>query len=898
MNSLKYNFFLITLLSIFLFMNNSNSQNSTSDKNTKAAKQKSELILPDSNANKIILDNGLTIITKVDKSAPVASVQVWCKTGSIYENELIGSGISHLVEHMVFKGSKKLKTGEFAKEVQNIGGYTNAYTSYDRTVYYISCPKEGVKKSIDLLSDLVNNPTFPKKEYEKERNVVRREIDMGEDDPGRSIFKLTVSNVFQKHPYKYPVIGIRDIYNALTYEEMVDYHKKHYIPNNMFFVVVGDINEKKVIKQITNTYKKIKAENYPPIYIPSEPKQLGKRNIEKRFNTKLTSLSLAWPIPGLNHSDVPALDILSSILGDGLSSRLYKEIRDKKNLAHSISSYAYTPGEGGIFNINASIDPDKKEECEKAILDILENIKENGVKEEELKKAKKSNLSMSFDTLSTVSGQAGELGSNWFYTQNLDFTKHILNKLNNVTNEDIINVTKKYLKNDCLSVSSLIPNNFEKSKKNDKKVAKSKSKNKSNLFTLPNGIRLIVNQNKRLPVVNVSTKLIGSLLVEDENNNGVCSLMANTILKGTKNLTAEEISSKIENVGGEIYTSSGNNTFEVSGECLKTDVDLLLEIIADVIKNPIFPDDKVEVERKSQIATIKRIEDHLLSLASLKAKEKLFEGSSYSLSRYGTIEKVKNIQRKDVLEFYKKYVTGKNLVISIYGDINPQEIKEKVSKHFADLKEGADILPKVKTKDKFEKLSTQEINTEHKKLQSVLIVAYRTPSIYNKNYYAYQILDEACSDMASRFFNRIREKLGLAYYVGSSYFAGPQIGSFSFYLGTSPKQLQLAKKELTDEIKNLAENGLTKEEFQRAKKTYLGKELLSNQSIKNQSEESAISEILGLGFDFDKNVKKEINKLTLKQVNKVAQDLLLNQDHIISIVSPKEVKKISSQKSD
>jgi zinc protease len=298
------------------------------------------IAFPPSTAQKWILANGLTVIVQEDRSAPVASVQAWCATGSINEDQHLGAGLSHILEHMLFKGTKTQSANQIAQSIQNVGGYINAYTSFDRTVFWIDVPKDGVGTALEVLSDAMMNSTLPPEEYKKEQEVIRREFAMGMDDPDRMASLLLFGTAYQRHPYRFPVIGELEIYNQLTQEQVMQYYKTRYVPNNLTFVVVGDVDAEKVRQQLGDLFKSYPEKSLKPVFIPSEPPQLGRREVHREFSTELTHLAMAWHIPEVTSPDVPALDLLSTILGDGRSSRLYRRIREEAGLAFGISSFS------------------------------------------------------------------------------------------------------------------------------------------------------------------------------------------------------------------------------------------------------------------------------------------------------------------------------------------------------------------------------------------------------------------------------------------------------------------------------------------------------------------------------------------------------------------------------
>src|SRR3989454_4119445 len=313
------------------------------------AERSGVIAFPPSTAQKWVLPNGLTIVVQEDRSAPVASVQAWCATGSIYEDQHLGAGLSHILEHMLFKGTKTRSTNEIAQKIQDVGGYINAYTSFDRTVFWIDVPKDGVSAALSVLSDAMMNSTLPPEEYAKEQEVIRREFAMGLDDPDRQAGLLLFATAYQRHPYRLPVIGEIEIYNQLTQEQVMQYYKSRYLPNNLTFIVVGDVDGQKVHQQLADFFKRYPEKSLKPVFVPEEPPQLGRREVHNEFATELTRLSLAWHIPEITHPDVPALDLLSTILGEGRSSRLYRRGWGEIRPPFCLSGFFFLSGDPGLL---------------------------------------------------------------------------------------------------------------------------------------------------------------------------------------------------------------------------------------------------------------------------------------------------------------------------------------------------------------------------------------------------------------------------------------------------------------------------------------------------------------------------------------------------------------------
>lgn len=842
---------------------------------------KSIIEFPASTAKKWVLQDGLTVIVQEDHSAPVASVQAWCQTGSVDEGRHLGAGLSHILEHMLFKGTETRSTHEIAQKIQDAGGYVNAYTSYDRTVFHIDIPSKGVDTAIDILADAMMNSTLPPEEYTKEQEVIRREFAMGYDDPERMEWLALFATAFREHPYRLPVIGHLEIYNKLTRDDVMEYYKARYVPNNLFFVVVGDVDAEKVHARLENYFAGYPRKSLPPVYVPAEPPQLGRRDSHTEFPTNLTRLCLAWHIPDMTDPDMPALDLLSDILGSGRSSILYKKVREELGLAYSISAFSYAPSYPGLFGIEGTLDPDKREAVEKIALQIVADLKTRGVTDAELEKAKKQALSNQLQNLTTMSGIASDLGSNWLLTRNLDFSRQYLKALQNVTAGDIKRVLGKYFNDANLSVVSLNPPGSLKAKQ---EAAAPVSAGEIQKFTLPNGLRLLVREDPRLPLVTANAVFKAGLLAETPSDNGIAKLFSKVVLKGTKTRTADQIANQIEAVGGAVNSEAGNNSVSVSVKVMQPDLKLGLEILSDTLLNATMPEPVVAREKEFQLASIKAEEDQMTNVARNLMRANLFPNHPYGLRQLGTPDSVGKLTQQELLDFKKKYITGCNGVIAVFGNVKAAEVKELVEKELGGLPAGEPVfaqLPQPKPPEK--DITVEETKN---KAQAVLMVGYLGADLFNPDRYALDLIDEASSDLGSRFFIRIREKQSLAYFVGASQAVGLVPGPFVFYLGTSPQKAGLAKTELLDEIGKLAHDGLTPEEFARAKEKLIGQQEIRNQSNEAFAYAAALDELYGLGFDNYKKMKTAVEALTLEDVKRVANKYFENKPAVLAIVHP------------
>jgi zinc protease len=847
-----------------------------------AAKMESPVIsFPPNTAQRWTPANGLTVIVQEDRSAPVASVQAWCAAGSTTEDKHLGAGLSHILEHMLFKGTKTRSTSEIAQKIQDVGGYINAYTSFDRTVFWIDVPKDGALTALEILADAMMNSTLPAQEYAKEQEVIRREFAMGMDDPDRTMTHLLFATAYQRHPYRLPVIGSIDIYNQLTHEQVMEYYKARYVPNNLTFIVVGDVVATEVRDKLEEVFKDHPAKSLAPIYIPAEPAQLGLREVHQEFATELTHFATAWHVPEVTHPDVPALDLLSVILGEGHSSRLYRKVLEKAGLAFAISAFSYTPGDPGILGIDAILDPKNREAAQRLILQMIHEIRRDGVGAEELAKGKKIVLSQELAALRTMRGQATDLGTNWFLTRNLNFSRDYLEKVQQVTLDDVKRVAVHYLTDDNLSIVSLNPRG---SLKAQSKMAAPAIIGEIQKFELANGLRVLVREDARLPLVAISAVFRCGLLSETETNNGITRLAAKALLKGTKTRTAEQIASQLEAVGGEITAEAGNNSFVVNLDVTQPDLALGTDILADVLLNATMPPEAVAREKEIQLARIKDEDEKPTAVARNLLKRALFPNHPLALRSEGTPESVARLNSRDLLAFRDRYVVAQNGVIAVFGNIKAKEVKKLFEQKLAAVPSGELALSNPPVSPRL--AQTKIVEAAREKAQAVLVAGFRGADVFDPDRYALELIDEASSDLGSRLFIRIREQMGLAYYVGAAQVQTLVPGLFAFYLGTSPEKIGPVKNAFLDEIRKLATEGLTALELARAKKKLIGQQQIQNQSNDVFAHMTALDELYGLGFNHYQELEAKVNGVTLDDVKRVAAKYFANQPYVLAIVRP------------
>ena len=829
------------------------------------------------------LENGLTVITREDHSAPVVSAQAWCQTGSISEGKWLGAGLSHVLEHMLFKGTTTRPGSRIDQEVQSAGGYMNAFTSFDRTVYHINVPNTGATVAIYILCDIMQNATLPPDELSKELDVIRREMDMNQDDPGRRAGRRLFECAYTKSPYRFTIIGYPDIFDTLKPEDILAYYRDRYVPNNIFFVVTGDIKAEEVVAQVQRAFAQSKAKALPPQVLPREPRQTAAREIIEEGAVELAYFHLAWHIPDVRHPDTPALDVLSALLGSGRSSRLFREVRERQGLVASAEAWTYNPGEEGLFGISAVTSADKFAAARQALLAEVQRVQDKPAAPAELAKVIKQFVAGTLATRKTMQGQAQDLGSSWVAASDLNFSERYLAAARKVTPAALQRVARAYLTPANRTLYALLPAGAAPKPAPAALVAADSA---VRMFVLPNGLRLLVKEDHRLPFVELRAVFQGGVLAETAADSGLTQMVSKMLLQGTRRRAAEQIAVDIESVGGNIDTFGGNNSFGVTAEVLSSDLNTGLDVLTDVLLHPSFPADAFERERAIQLDLIRAQRDQLLQSCNQAMRRGLFGDAGYGLDPLGAESSVAALRPADLTPFYNKLVVPNNAVLAIFGDVSAEQLKSALQRAFANWLPGEPVATPKSTAPALDGI--KRVTEIRDKKQAVMILGFPGLTIDNPDRYALELLQEGCSDLGSRLFLRVREKLGLAYYVGAQNFLGLNPGYFAFYVGCAPEKLAQVEVELLKEAELLRTEGFTAEELERCKAKIIGQKKIARQDLGGLAIAVALDELYGLGYGHIDTEDAHYTAVRLEEIKAVAEKYLTPARAIIAVIRPPE----------
>jgi zinc protease len=837
-----------------------------------------EGILNYDNVEWYVMDNGMRIITKSVPS-PLVAIQVWVETGSINEGDLMGSGVSHFVEHMLFKGTKQRKVGQIAREIRQLGGVLNAYTSLEQTVYHLILPAKYLEKGLEVMADAIQNSSFDPEEFKREQKVILKEINMGDVDRDRYLHKLFCATMYTRHPYRHPVIGYRQVFESLNRQDLLNYYQQRYVPHQMVLVLVGGIDQN-TIKPLVQKYWGDFNRRLPALaVIPDEPLQLQPKRIEQELPSGITRLLLGFQTVDISDEDLFPLDVLAIILGKGRSSRLYRRLKEEAGIVYEINSYSYTPRYRGYFAINADMDYEKLPQVEESIWQELNKIKQGEISAAELDKAKNQVISELLLEQETVEGQAKDLGLSELLTGDYRFSTFYLAGIKRVSLQQLTDVAQRYFKQEKQVLAVLKPKTKEISE--SKAIRKTVPEPKIKKEVLGNGLTLLIRENHQLPLVTIDAAIKGGVHAEQAANNGVFNFIQHMLLKGSNRLSGEQIAQKLESVGGQIAIESGANTSLFTITMQQKDFELGLRLLADIMMNPAFPANELENVRAKIIADIKAREDELFYLARNLFMRTIFEKSPYRFPVLGDEKSVAALTREALIRQHREFYVPGNMVLSIFGDVNTDNVSERVDQVWGGFESrGLPVLDiaqeKAVTEIKSAKLATD-------KKQCILLLGYPGIDILHQDRYAFQVMTYVLSGQGSRVFDNLREKQGLAYYAGAFMFSGIETGAYIFYVGTTQDKLKAAKEGLLTEIKKLRNELITEDELNLAKQNIIGSRFISRQQNQSYSVEAVLDELLGLGYQEVYRFEQGISEITREDIKRIALEYFNPEAYVEAI---------------
>jgi len=859
------------------------------------------------------LKNKLKVLLVESHKAPVVAVQMWVKTGSADEKPG-EEGISHFIEHLLFKGTRKFGVGEVAKTVEGSGGELNAYTSFDQTVFHVTMSRDDLNVGLECISELTGYPSFNPEEIDKERDVVIEEIKRSFDSNQSMASRQLFSTLYKKHPYGIPVIGYENNIKKVKAKTLVDYFYRRYVPSNMTLVVAGDFKKAETRRLIENYYGGFKARPLKKVKRAVEGPQKRICVDYKTTEFQEATLNIVFRAPGADHKDVPALDVLGFILGQGDSSRLVRRLRLETSLVNGISAGSYNPSDSGLFAINVHFKAQNIFEIHKILLDEIKAIVSQPLQIGELNRARLNLEADEIFGLETVDGLARKVGLFQTVLNDPNYIQSYLKKIQTLTPLGMLKTARKYLVPQHLSLTLMLNKNDQEAitKKDLEKMAKeiagvlkegrrakftsqkeapTKIKALTAAFRSPgteskilkhrlsNGALVILKRNPEVPVFDIKAGFLGGLRLETSENLGATALLSNTWTSGSMNFSEQKIASTIEGCAGSLSAFGGRNSIGLTLESLSIFEDKAWELFSDVLRTPLFPQEAVAREQVHQLEALRTRADYPSSVASELFMESIFRGHPYGRDPLGTDLSIRSLSGTKIFSHWEKMVSSKNAVFVAVGDFEEDKLLKAFEQLTKTLKSGerhfqSYPVPEVEPKKIFAKSDKE---------QTHIIVGYRGLSFSDPDCYASEVLQAVLAGQGGRLFIELRDKASLAYTVSPVNMKGIETGYFGVYIGCSPEKGTTAIKMIHQELEKMADRPADLDEILRAKRYLVGRNHIDLQRNGAQASSILFDEIYGVDCEETFRYAEHLKDVTPEAVQRLAQRLFRSPEVIVAV---------------
>ena len=859
----------------------------------------------------------MTVILQENHHVPLVSFQAYFKVGSIHEGKYLGSGISHFVEHVIDGGTRRRNRAEIDEIVEAVGNYSNAFTTKDHTLYYITAPTHSVNLALEVLSDYLIHPIFPPIEVETQRNVIYNELNGDLDDPTQLLHNTFYQTAFRKHPVRFPVGGYVELLAELTRENLVEFYKQHYAANHLIFVASGDFSTLEMLDRISSAFEQFPKRMLPPMELPIEPPQSAPRRAERTMDVEMAYVGMGYHTVDINHADALPLDVISTLLGSGECSRLVKCLKEQQQIAHSVDVWSETPHyDAGCFSVDMEVEIENLERAETSLAEQMECLKSEPVSELELNRAKSIDESEYLFMLQTAEERGAIFGVDELTTGDYDYHQKYLQKLHAVTSEDIQRAAQTYCREQNLTTVVVRPDTGKPSivttgnseftfdlesirnvqyadpkaigqPPSDDILTGSQARDSTpQKDTFPNGLRLLTKRVTSAPVVSIQALFFGGTQFETEFDNGVFYLMSHLLLKGTTSRGSNEIFESVEARGGGISAFSGHQSYGIGLNLLSRDLEYGLEILADVLLNPTFDENELRKLKEETIVSIQSEEDDWYALGKRQFLETMFHEHPSRFRPHGSITSLTTLSTAEIWNCYQRYCGVNNMVLGVYGALSPSSIMKTAQRHFADFRSVDLSFPDVPIEPTLR--SVRNVERQKELAQAVIFQGFRCVPLQHPDRDIVEVLScllFGAGHPGARIYKRLREEQ-LVYYIHGNPYFGLEHGYISLCASSMPKNMEFVLEQIEDEIMHIQQTRVGDEELDRGKQMCITAQLIATQTAADQASADSLDELHGLGYNNSATYASRIENVTATSIQRVASEYLDLNKRVISIVKP------------
>jgi zinc protease len=799
------------------------------------------------------LSNGLRVLVRQDGSAPVVAIVTYVNAGYFDETDDV-VGIAHVLEHMYFKGTPRRGVGEIARQTKAVGGYLNAATIYDHTVYYTVVPSSGFRAALDIQADAYRNSLIDAGELARELEVIIQEAKRKVDNPPAVAIETMYEMLHDRHRIRRWRIGREEGLRRLTRDAVVAFYRNFYRPPATVLSIVGDVQPEAAFDAVGEMYGDLQAAEPARTPGPSEDRDPGFRYREMEGDVAQTQIALGWRVPGTLHPDAAGLDMLATVLSAGRASRLYRAVRERK-LASSIGAFNYTPRDIGVFAVQGETPPERTPEALVAVWDQLRRVRDERVGTLELQRAQRITESRWVRRLEDMEGQANYLAE-WESLGNWELGERYYERMLSVTGDQIAELGRRYLREDQVAILTYRPREtppiatsadvirgrlasavsapLDDSPRAERPVARmngarpahERTDSGVHVYRLPSGVPVLVKRRPGSPLMYAGVFSLGGPSAERAAIAGRTLLMARTAVKGTSHRTAVQIAEDGELLGGSVSPTVGGDSVGWTISVPAGHAAAAVELLADVAQHPVFDADALETERAIALADVAALRDDMYRYPMRLATQSAFPEHPYGVPTLGTEESLRAQRRGDLLEWHARHVAEAASVVAIVADADPDELARIIARHFQGLRyRAADPLAVPAWPRR-----VVEASEQRDKAQTALVLAWPAPTRSDIARFDVAMLAGVASGLGGRFFEELRDKQSLCYTVHAFASERRAAGTFNTYIATSPEKEGVAREGLLREMQKLREAPVSSDELTRAQTFAVGVHQIRQQS--------------------------------------------------------------------
>lgn len=793
-----------------------------------------------------ILANGLEVIYSHRPGVGLCTVQAWVRTGSIHEGRWEGSGISHYLEHMVFKGTGRFTNRELTEAIHRSGGSSNAYTTFDRTVYYVDAPQEGFATAMEAIADMVFDPLITDKDAKMEREVILREIAMCDDEHDQVLAKGVLEEAVRSHAFRQPVIGHRELFVRITPDDLRAYHASRYVPGNVVLAIGGGMPPEEAFAAAEHWFGRFARRPVADIAVPSEPPQGGVRRADLRREVSTTKGVACWRVPGFFDDGRLAIDLFLGVLGAGNSSALWSELREKRRLVHAIDASAFGLRDLGLawcgWTGEAAVEPAK---VEQAIAEVVDGLLQRGVSDEEFAKVRRQSVVAMVNGQKNLHGLTSRAAYAAAIGYDLAWPIRGVEHLARLTPADLTREARRWLRPDNVTFGTL------RGGVSDSKTTASAAAvtpDRFEVMTLENGVRVVLQPDATIPKAGVGVFLAGGGAYEDDAKRGVSGLLSTLFARDTRHRSKEAVAQLVDSLGATFSDHASQVSCGLWAEALSSDFSAVAELVADGILEPRIVPETFEAERAAVISACRDAEDDIVEKARLRLQRQFFGDHPLAVDASGEPATLARITPEDLRELHARLVVPANLVVGVSGAYDREQALEFVRRRFGALP-SVGLTPRTFPRHRPAPAARRSERATGE--QAVVALAFPHCGFGPDEVVAANVTEELLSGMASGLFRRVREEKGMAYFVGATRVEVVDQGMFYLYAGTAAASAGEVVAEMRLELERLRAGKFGADEIEDAKRRMRVSRRQGRQSAGARMQGAMLREVAGLGANFD-----------------------------------------------